>query len=114
MLHSKTPLAAFNVIAPSELRKATICIGCASAGSILGFLFAAISDPGRSEAYLGHRNIQHTVRYTELSSARFKSAVSEMRLSLHDLPQSSSASRFTAKPVRWQFDRRGSARMCTH
>lgn len=24
------------------------------------------------QAYLGHRNIQHTVRYTELSAARFK------------------------------------------
>ncbi len=24
------------------------------------------------QAYLGHKNIQHTVRYTELSSARFK------------------------------------------
>jgi site-specific recombinase XerD len=24
------------------------------------------------QAYLGHRNIQHAVRYTELSSARFK------------------------------------------
>ncbi len=25
------------------------------------------------QAYLGHKNIQHTVRYTELSPARFKS-----------------------------------------
>jgi site-specific recombinase XerD len=24
------------------------------------------------QAYLGHKNIQHTVRYTELSPARFK------------------------------------------
>jgi site-specific recombinase XerD len=24
------------------------------------------------QAYFGHRNIQHTVRYTELSPARFK------------------------------------------
>jgi site-specific recombinase XerD len=24
------------------------------------------------QAYLGHRNIQHTVRYTELSPAKFK------------------------------------------
>ena len=24
------------------------------------------------QAYLGHRNIQHTVRYTELSATRFK------------------------------------------
>ena len=27
---------------------------------------------GRCDAYLGHRNIQHTVRYTELSPGRFK------------------------------------------
>jgi hypothetical protein len=26
----------------------------------------------RCRAYLGHRNIQHTVRYTELSPGRFK------------------------------------------
>jgi hypothetical protein len=25
-----------------------------------------------TQAYLGHRNIQHTVRYTELSPDRFK------------------------------------------
>jgi site-specific recombinase XerD len=25
------------------------------------------------QAYLGHRNIQHTVRYTELAPTRFKS-----------------------------------------
>ena len=24
------------------------------------------------QAYLGHRNVQHTVRYTELSPTRFK------------------------------------------
>jgi len=28
--------------------------------------------PGALQAYLGHRNIQHTVRYTELSPERFK------------------------------------------
>jgi hypothetical protein len=26
----------------------------------------------RSQAYMGHKNIQHTVRYTELSPTRFK------------------------------------------
>ena len=31
---------------------------------------AAVSLP--LQAYLGHKNIQHTVRYTELSSTRFK------------------------------------------
>jgi site-specific recombinase XerD len=28
--------------------------------------------PRTLQAYLGHRNIQHTVRYTELSPTRFK------------------------------------------
>jgi site-specific recombinase XerD len=28
--------------------------------------------PGALQAYLGHRNIQHTVRYTELAPDRFK------------------------------------------
>ena len=28
--------------------------------------------PRALQAYLGHRNIQHTVRYTELSPGRFK------------------------------------------
>jgi site-specific recombinase XerD len=27
---------------------------------------------GRLQAYLGHKNIQHTVRYTELAPTRFK------------------------------------------
>jgi type 1 fimbriae regulatory protein FimB/type 1 fimbriae regulatory protein FimE len=30
--------------------------------------------------YLGHKNIQHTVRYTELSPARFKSFLERLRL----------------------------------
>jgi site-specific recombinase XerD len=29
-------------------------------------------DPRALQAYLGHRNIQHTVRYIELSADRFK------------------------------------------
>ena len=29
-------------------------------------------DTGALQAYLGHRNIQHTVRYTELSPTRFR------------------------------------------
>jgi len=29
-------------------------------------------DTRAPQAYLGHRNIQHTVRYTELSPNRFK------------------------------------------
>ncbi len=33
----------------------------------------ALANKGHAlQAYLGHRNIQHTVRYTELSPARFK------------------------------------------
>jgi len=30
------------------------------------------TDTRTLQAYLGHRNIQHTVRYTELSPTRFK------------------------------------------
>jgi integrase len=38
-----------------------------------GFALANQGHDTRSlQAYLGHRNIQHTVRYTELSSHRFK------------------------------------------
>ena len=33
---------------------------------------SAIASPVDLQAYLGHRNIQHTVRYTELSPTRFK------------------------------------------
>jgi len=29
-------------------------------------------DPRALQAYLGHKNIQHTVRYTELAPTRFK------------------------------------------
>ena len=39
-----------------------------------GFALAAKGHDTRAlQAYLGHRNIQHTVRYTELSPTRFKS-----------------------------------------
>jgi site-specific recombinase XerD len=38
-----------------------------------GFALANKGHDKRSlQAYLGHRNIQHTVRYTELSPDRFK------------------------------------------
>jgi type 1 fimbriae regulatory protein FimB/type 1 fimbriae regulatory protein FimE len=38
-----------------------------------GFALANAGHDTRAvQAYLGHKNIQHTVRYTELSSARFK------------------------------------------
>jgi site-specific recombinase XerD len=38
-----------------------------------GFALANKGHDTRSlQAYLGHRNIQHTVRYTELSPTRFK------------------------------------------
>ena len=39
-----------------------------------GFYLASRGHDTRAiQAYLGHKNIQHTVRYTELSPARFKS-----------------------------------------
>jgi site-specific recombinase XerD len=38
-----------------------------------GFALANAGHDTRAlQAWLGHRNIQHTVRYTELSPARFK------------------------------------------
>ena len=38
-----------------------------------GFQLANQGTDARTlQAYLGHRNIQHTVRYTELSPTRFK------------------------------------------
>jgi site-specific recombinase XerD len=38
-----------------------------------GYALANAGHDTRSlQAYLGHKNIQHTVRYTELSPARFK------------------------------------------
>jgi site-specific recombinase XerD len=33
---------------------------------------ASIPARCRLQAYLGHKNIQHTVRYTELAPTRFK------------------------------------------
>ena len=42
------------------------------------------SDAGRDtrslQAYLGHKNIQHTVRYTELAPTRFKGWVEGLRM----------------------------------
>jgi hypothetical protein len=35
-------------------------------------IFDRRSGPRALQAYLGHKNIQHTVRYTELSPTRFK------------------------------------------
>jgi hypothetical protein len=35
-------------------------------------LYAIVLKTRILQAYLGHRNIQHTVRYTELSPTRFK------------------------------------------
>lgn len=43
-----------------------------------GFALANKGQDTRAlQAYLGHRNIQHTVRYTELSPGRFKLATTE-------------------------------------
>ena len=40
---------------------------------VCGFQLANQGTDTRTlQAYLGHRNIQHTVRYTELSPTRFK------------------------------------------
>jgi type 1 fimbriae regulatory protein FimB/type 1 fimbriae regulatory protein FimE len=44
----------------------TCCAGCGYA------LANAGHDTRALQAWLGHKNIQHTVRYTELASDRFK------------------------------------------
>ena len=45
----------------------------AHAAPACGFALANKGHDTRAlQAYLGHRNIQHTVRYTELSPGRFK------------------------------------------
>ena len=44
-----------------------ICFGC-----LLLCLSQQESDARTLHAYLGHRNIKHTVRYTELAPTRFK------------------------------------------
>jgi site-specific recombinase XerD len=44
-----------------------------SSNGVDGFALANKGHDTRAlQAYLGHRNIQHTVRYTELSPDRFK------------------------------------------
>jgi integrase len=46
---------------------------CSRRSDSCGFALANRGHDTRAlQAYLGHRNIQHTVRYTELSPARFK------------------------------------------
>jgi hypothetical protein len=37
-----------------------------------GLLLHLVNDTRALQAYLGHKNIQHTVRYTELAPDRFK------------------------------------------
>ena len=39
------------------------------------------------KAYLGHKNIQHTVRYTELSPTRFKKSRAQTTGSVEPHPQ---------------------------
>jgi site-specific recombinase XerD len=43
-----------------------------SVGSGLAALANASHDTRALQAWLGHKNIQHTVRYTELAPHRFK------------------------------------------
>jgi site-specific recombinase XerD len=59
-IQGKSGLVLLNVI-PHMLRHAT------------GYALANKGHDTRAlQAYLGHKNIQHTVRYTELSPDRFK------------------------------------------
>jgi site-specific recombinase XerD len=46
---------------------------CKQTNRACGYALANKGHDSRAlQAYLGHRNIQHTVRYTELSPTRFK------------------------------------------
>jgi site-specific recombinase XerD len=48
-------------------------VGEASSTHACGFYLANAGQDTRAiQLYLGHKNIQHTVRYTELSAERFK------------------------------------------
>jgi integrase len=50
------------------------------------------------QAYLGHKNIQHTVRYTELSPTRFKDFWRATKNGHLPLASTSSAMRFARRP----------------
>ena len=59
---------AFRTISRSSIFPATIQTSRAT-----GYALANKGHDTRAlQAYLGHKNIQHTVRYTELSPTRFK------------------------------------------
>jgi type 1 fimbriae regulatory protein FimB/type 1 fimbriae regulatory protein FimE len=55
-------------LAPADMQAPTIVLrhGCGYALANAGHDTRAI------QAWMGHKNIQHTVRYTELSPTRFK------------------------------------------
>jgi integrase len=59
------------------------------------------TDTRTLQVYLGHRNIQHTVRYTELSPTRFKNLWRDWRR-LPDLCQESRADK---NPMVWRIHR---------
>jgi hypothetical protein len=64
--------------------------------------FVNHTDTRTLQAYLGHRNIQHTVRDTELSPTRFKNLWRDWRR-LPDLCQESRADK--AHPMVWRIHR---------
>jgi site-specific recombinase XerD len=56
-----------------KARRSALIVTASVLRHACGFALANKGHDTRAlQAYLGHRNIQHTVRYTELSVTRFK------------------------------------------
>ena len=57
----------------SQVWRAIMAASTLNRSQLFGFALASKGHDTRAlQAYLGHKNIQHTVRYTELSPTRFK------------------------------------------
>jgi integrase len=75
-----------------------------------GFGLAAKAHDTRAlQAYLGHRNIQHAVRYTELSPTRFKGFLEKLRARSYSSCSQSmmtqlSHFRSLGFPIAWDLD----------
>jgi integrase len=69
----RQPTARASAPPPFQTFSAAVAARGTPCGHACGFKLANDGTDTRSlQAYLGHKNIQHTVRYTELSPTRFK------------------------------------------